>query len=915
MRPMVRVFRHVGDDRPKSVWTAGRIVIMVVFGLCMWQVPALARTCAGHDFFNDGAGRLKSVCDAMRSLQPNYRCNDDEETQVWLNDAGLPELQGSGGKGGALVYVGTGDIEFFADPDGSRPVRPTRPVLVGQKVSLLDYDRDSGDPRRSRPDGRGKVQLAAGEEVWTDLSSLICAVTPLKDDETGLSLRVVALGGGSTAQELRIPTYIDPELTPCSDRCPEISVFQVFHVYERVPKEEPEALLVSERARLTDEGSGGSGLFWLSTADVADWQSPLMVRPHPDIMLADDMEQPGVCLYESLESARNARGDDCQSKLLGGVKWDYTSLHAPVIDNFDDNRIYKAVIAIDERTREVDTDRRLDAGTTGYYTVDVFFLIDGSRSMAQHRDAIVNGFIDNVEQALRAKLAEGGKYRIGFRVFNDTEKGVARWRSTQHGVPLSDTCDGASAETLRAQNRQAVDELRAVGFFDRLDDYHEDLYGGLLTAGRDMRNCPDNVKILFVIGDAGYEAQWHRARGHPPYTMDIVMRAYRSWTDDGRVPDRLIPVFVRAPYDPPARNPKDYRRAYESFGRDARSFLANFEHGLFFDGVPSGGAADDIVTTIIGTVNTWINPQGVRQVERNLESGESVTDAVALAQAALPDTMPAQFVDFLRKDLCRRLPDRCEQDSVSIVAAAYMRTDRTFTHPEADAPVPRLLPELWIPYETAEAVVDRLKRFHENTEFLLDTRGAVTHLMETLLDQLLPEPLPSRADPDAFQAYLQRGLGIPLRQDSPFLGYTISEFNEMFERNPAQGKCELRALRAWIDDSRSIIEQIIRLDDNTTVAIDDSEVANDLICPGRTVDDSFCGSAGVRLSAKGRRTPLVEIAVRQKRIFDPVDIPIHQERYFGHLDARDRPWPGHVKGRDAGSAAQLFVTMPQCFAP
>ena len=58
-----------------------------------------------------------------------------------------------------------------------------------------------------------------------------------------------------------------------------------------------------------------------------------------------------------------------------------------------------------------------------------------------------------------------------------------------------------------------INTSRVNAGIGKSDDYAENLYGGIDQALRDIDECSDNPKMIFVIGDAGYSAVAQQKRG------------------------------------------------------------------------------------------------------------------------------------------------------------------------------------------------------------------------------------------------------------------------------------------------------------------------------------------------------------------------------------------------------------------
>jgi len=118
---------------------------------------------------------------------------------------------------------------------------------------------------------------------------------------------------------------------------------------------------------------------------------------------------------------------------------------------------------------------------------------------------------------------------------------------------------------LRSERGRFRQELQGVRAYDAVDDkdFSENLYGGLVKASLDFASCPDHLKLIVVIGDAGYDADAQRQRGHKVYDIDSVVQRY---VRGRRLNTQPILLFIRAPNEVDTVTGKEaYQKAYDDF--------------------------------------------------------------------------------------------------------------------------------------------------------------------------------------------------------------------------------------------------------------------------------------------------------------------------------------------------------------
>ena len=54
------------------------------------------------------------------------------------------------------------------------------------------------------------------------------------------------------------------------------------------------------------------------------------------------------------------------------------------------------------------------------------------------------------------------------------------------------------------------------------DDFPENTFGGMVQASEDVAPCSDHTKLVFIIGDHGYDGAKQERRGHERWTEEQV---------------------------------------------------------------------------------------------------------------------------------------------------------------------------------------------------------------------------------------------------------------------------------------------------------------------------------------------------------------------------------------------------------
>ncbi len=621
-----------------------------------------------------------------------------------------------------------------------------------------------------------------------------------------------------------VSAFRTPRLDDCDDTCRKLSRFDLYFVMA----ETDDALLLSREVRVaTSVNSPMVG--WISKDDVYEWPYSVGLRVREDYMFEDGYGT--VCGYFTEEEARESDPDKCQP-ILGGPSWFETSSRLLVMQQHPldpndtspspENVIFETIAPISSRAEAAVSvsDGMLttaDAGEGGLVVdptdlrgadvdtllrnnrIDLFFLVDGTRSMLPYIDAIrgtdtTEGIIQVMLNGFQREIASGVKFRSGFRVFRDTNN--ADRVSIGEGLPLGEQdcaamTDADSIANLNAFN-QAIASVQVS--YETNDDYSEDLYGGLEQAIRDMRGCSDNRKLLFVITDAGYDAEMQARRGVEVPDLDRIATRFNEEYPGGAI------FFLRPPLNPENTSPL-YRTAYDDLIEEARDILGRLkivqdivsagDPANFFvqlQGDPADGAA--IVGMLKDTViQDNVQPAIIDNLIIDIRGGASLQQAIQRLRAENQD-IPGYFWRLVERGACADLGSACANATYQSVRPIFVVNDPA-----------KIALDVWMDGQQLQAWDDLLARATSVDLSVSEMRNAAVSAIDDAIRTVIREPA-YEDENETFGEYLQRAGNLPIGFKTPLLGYSLADLI----RPDRVTSCELLGLMTWLDASRQMLK-------------------------------------------------------------------------------------------------------------
>ncbi|NFV80083.1 VWA domain-containing protein [Magnetospirillum aberrantis] len=673
-------------------------------------------------------------------------------------------------------------------------------------------------------------------EWWVNSRDVLCSTTPLAHDG-GLERKFYVRTQPQVivaTQAKRGPSAIYISRRPgagCGGAlagCAEVQRFDRLFIYAEHQEGSKRYYLLSRAPKL------GALLGWIDASLGWEWSSSYGIHPK------SDQESAFACIYKHKESAISggAPSDPGCIRLYGGrTRWLKDNEPLPVLETFERDNVVRIATPVRRQTGVVaDAQGEMRSLATG---VDVVFVIDGTKSMLSHFLDIKKKFLPEFTSEIRsASNFSGLPIRFGAVIYRDKTLGgpLDRGQTISVDLPAGD----CKARDLGAFVKALPDHVTE----DDTDDYWEDTIGGM-TEGLDklVRDCPDHMKIMIVLGDAGYRPGSRdvpaAALVDAPFPRSEFHNLLRNMS---RVRDSYVflPVFIQTQRTAASelKCPACYDAAYGHFERDALNILHEYSNSLpkqyrksdsqkVFQLNDGGGASKKIV----GLIKSFVNPDMIQEWNRLRGTGMSPVQSTLQVSREFPD-VPALVLESMQPAACndyvRNTPELEERrkagESVSALCSErqviesdeYFVRRNTPLHDEGSNAIVSPTKDLIDPDNTIA-----LKVYLQNTNLhswitklaelhtrLVDAQGDAAQIralqlgMTDLVRQLSGgNPAWRQVDPrETFEAYMRRVKAMPVSLGSPLLQYAAPEDMAKI------GAHDVVVLREWLNSSRLLLE-------------------------------------------------------------------------------------------------------------
>jgi len=427
--------------------------------------------------------------------------------------------------------------------------------------------------------------------------------------------------------------------------------------------------------------------------------------------------------------------------------------------------------------------------------IDVMFLIDGTKSMQAYIDQIRNVADKIFDMATTSPDFKNMRFRFGFRIYRDRyaeEDRTAEENELGEGFAFNDSiCGNAwNVQNQSANIRMFQEKLGAiVATPDKVsddDDYEESLYEGIDRAIKDLSPCPEHTKILFIIGNSGYNdaIQLKENKRHPIRTMTLVNALKKFY---------ILTFFIQTPT--PCESKKDKKEecemAYDLFTDQAHVFLEllGLPQEIYFMMTDETELNDKIVKGI----KQANMRKDIERLEIEFDDSFYMNRLVEFFQQRVNALHPGIFGDVAENESgkCERLGYGCTNHIEPFIVEAYIPEaeeifEDVFMKSDDLKKWQRLLEEI---ANNLEGVANDEKSFELRRQSILENLQKVLQNLSKNLKA--DEPL---------REFLQRE-GLPVRDDSRLFEKSLTELRTISEQ-------ELMSIMTSVQQSKRFLKAI-----------------------------------------------------------------------------------------------------------
>ena len=645
---------------------------------------------------------------------------------------------------------------------------------------------------------------------WILKKDLLCAKTPLVADD---GPELVFYIKTTTAPRETPETIAVYDHSSGGKKIRELSRFDSYYIMD-----EQDGRYLLSKAYFIDNSTKLVG--WVDKDKGFIWNSAFGLRPD------EELENKAVTAYAAVDTQRQY-----PIPILGGKHWYKIALRIPAQEL--QNNVYKVVLPLSgtgvchyEGNNQVVCPQGLKTpvqnGSDSLRHVDILFLLDGTKSMQKYIEAAKHAaqvIIDQVQKDPRFKSLQ---FRFAFRVYRDQYAGAKEFEGLPFGrilgppdgglMPVDDCVQVKTKENVAAFEK-TLGQVQTSS--DDHDDFAENLYGGLNQALTDLRSsCTQNAKILFVIGDSGYDSDAQRRKGRVPVDIDTLRTKLLSDGKNGIT--AVIPFFLRTPADEIFyRGNEQYKIAYDNYrtqGNDIVQIMTvhmqeEFKRrGVNMPLSPSDFLLDINDAELIAKVKSGLlissapPPAALDEIKARLDGGEALVKIIKSMQGK---GIPAVYFGQVLEKLCANLGKQCTEGIHDSTLPGVIDED-TKEGPK------KLTLDVWFTSNSLSEYIQILNGVRKIRE-IQDARAKrekLTFELNKVLEAVIKKPTyvecqdaSDHARECTMAEYMSRYGHLPVRAKSPLLRYNMSDL-----KDPTKViDCEITALLRWVDHSYELL--------------------------------------------------------------------------------------------------------------
>ena len=709
---------------------------------------------------------------------------------------------------------------------------------------------------------------------WILKKDLLCAKTPLVAED---GPELVFYIKTTTAPRETPETIAVYDNSSGGKKIRELSRFDSYYIMD-----EQEGRYLLSKEYYIDSSTRLVG--WVDKERGFIWNSAFGLRP------VEELENEAVTAYAAFDTQRQF-----PIPILGGKHWYKIGLRIPALLLDKDNG-YKVILPLSgtglckyEGNDNVVCPQGLktpvENGSDSLRHVDILFLLDGTKSMQKYIEAAKHAAQMIIDQVLKDPNFKPLQFRFAFRVYRDQYAGAkelgeglpfGRILGPDGGLMPVDDCvqvktqvdDGVQVKTQVDDGVQVKTNENVAAFEKTLgqvqtssddhDDFAENLYGGLDQALTDLRiSCKQNVKILFVIGDSGYDKDAQSKKGRKPVDIDTLRTKLLGDSNNGIT--TVIPFFLRTDVDKDNQRNELYKAAWDNFrtqGNDIVQIMTGHmqeefkRNGLNKQLSPNDFLLDINDAELIAKVKSGLSmssappPTALNEIKARLDGGEALVNIIKSMEGK---GIPAVYFAQVLEKLCTNLGKQCTKGIHDSTLEGVIKEDPK-----------KLTLDVWFTSDSLGKYINilaALKEIRGEQDASMKRQKLVKDLAK-ILEAVIKKPtyVDCQDAPDhvcTVAEYMSRYGHLPVRSKSPLLRYRISDLNDP-KKVP---DCEITALLRWIDHSHELLTVvqgnrrpvwIPQVNPTECRRMDKTLVNNDIpfISPGSIHGELFKDSAG-----------------------------------------------------------------------
>lgn len=689
----------------------------------------------------------------------------------------------------------------------------------------------SNGPQSGRVQVSHQSGLSEDALGWMDRQDLLCRINPLQNEQ-GLERKAfiktppktVRIGGKRKKTESVVLAYPHYKDDSCEKVCNKLSRFEMYFIFAE--NKENQRYLLAENFNLL---LGGLLMGWVEHKNIIPWNSALQIRPkeeekhikaYPDTNTEKGIEvspkspeiapRSGIADFLSLENFESLSPESSTKsgitdllnienfdsfaitptsgvEITGGKIWYKLPLHLPLLDIVVQNgqKFYQVAapgIGMTGIIDVIEMEQRTNNLEALFKQVDVFFLLDGTRSMQPSLDA-AKRFVESITNELPTKPAyRETHFRFGFRVYRDDFAGNY---GIGKGLPLSGSCNARADRRNQEQFNRQIKEVHESNERNENDPtFEENLFVGLRQAVKDMTNCPNRLKLLFVIADHGDNTR--------PVPKNLIQKLTGTFD--------ILPVifFIQTPNQQPYNT--YYQYAYDRFQKQGEEILQQVysrvssrvnprDYFLTLTSNTSSAITEDLIKQVIRQVGNFSRSDTINEVLQKIRAGQSIESI--MEEGLGEGNLPVLYWELLKKAACPKLGEQCQNSVDHRVITARIPVSN------------KIVEEIWISSQELDNWKNLLQSLSNIQPYLgfQAQKDEFIRILKKEIQDFLGKPLIQEGGTLGEQL-LDRKKGLPINTKSPLMQYEPGEIKNM------QQRCEFNRLIHWMTSIYDLLKRL-----------------------------------------------------------------------------------------------------------